>query len=538
MTLPPGAAAGDFVQRGSVPFRRLPVLAIAAMAWLALFPITDIDAYYHLATGKRILDEGRLPSRGVGSATFGQASWHDNEWGFQVLAAAVGRSERDASGVLVLTRGGRAALILFRALCVAATLALVAATLARRGVRPITRALSVVLLAFLTYGNLFWDVRPQSLSFVALAALLYLLERDRDGARWALPCALGLLALWSNVHGAFVIGIALIGAEAAGECLQGVRDPALRRRGFRLMAAAALAPLAACLNPLGFQQVLHTFLYLLRPEIHAGNAEWTRPNLAHLPLFVGSVLLTALATAWSGKVRFAEVLRVSAFLVLFLSAIRHLPLASIVLVPALATALVDASARRGWKAYLDPSSEAWGSPWRRLAAVSILAAAIIGLSGAKFIGVVPRFEERIFLPMPENGVRFIAREGVEGNGFNAYRFGGFLMFRLYPAERVFIDGRNDLYRDFTQEVFFPILETVPGWEALWRGAVSKFGIGWVLIDEASPLAAALGADPDWIHAAPPSGPVVDGSPGRNGIVLFLRNTAGNRERLARWPRMP
>jgi hypothetical protein len=46
---------------------------------------------------------------------------------------------------------------------------------------------------------------------------------------------------------------------------------------------------------------------------------------------------------------------------------------------------------------------------------------------------------------------------VEGAGFNAYRFGGFLMFRLYPGERVVMDGRNDLYREFRTDVYNRIL---------------------------------------------------------------------------------
>ena len=91
--------------------RLLPAVAIAAMAWLALFPISSVDAYYHLAIGKRILDAGEIPSRGVGSATFGDAPWHDNEWGFQLLAAAIAptTSGRRSRSVDVSSRswGGR-----------------------------------------------------------------------------------------------------------------------------------------------------------------------------------------------------------------------------------------------------------------------------------------------------------------------------------------------------------------------------------------------------------------------------------------------
>ena len=74
--------------------RFLPRLTVVGLAWLALFPITSVDAYYHLATGRRILDSGAIPRVGVGSATFADHPWHDNEWGFQVVAATLARFGR------------------------------------------------------------------------------------------------------------------------------------------------------------------------------------------------------------------------------------------------------------------------------------------------------------------------------------------------------------------------------------------------------------------------------------------------------------
>ena len=239
----------------------LPSIAIAAAIWLALFPISSVDAYYHLATGRRILDDRAIPTRGVGSATFGQAAWHDNEWGFQVLAALVGRTEREPGGVLVLTPLGRVGLVAMRAAALAATLALLAATMARLGAGPVLGASGVWLAAFLTFGNLFWDVRPQILSYAALAALCFLLERAREGRRFALPACLGVIALWANVHGAFVIGLGLLVCEAAGEWIEARRAAPHRARAWRLTATALGAPIAACLNPSGFKQLVHPFVY-------------------------------------------------------------------------------------------------------------------------------------------------------------------------------------------------------------------------------------------------------------------------------------
>jgi hypothetical protein len=130
-------------------------------------------------------------------------------------------------------------------------------------------------------------------------------------------------------------------------------------------------------------------------------------------------------------------------------------------------------------------------------------------------------------------VRFLAREKIAGAGFNSYRFGGFLMFRLHPQERVFMDGRNDLYGTFRSEVFTPILEARPGWRALWSEAVERRGVRWALLDASAPLAAALRAEPGWIEA-----PTRDGGTGADAIVLFLRDTPEHRERAERAAALP
>lgn len=498
--------------------RVLPPLAILGASWLALFPISSVDAYYHLATGRRILDDREIPSRGVGSATFGRVPWHDNEWGFQVLAALVGRSEREPGGVLVLTPAGRVGLVLMRATALAATLSLVAATMARCGVGPVVCALGAWLAAFLTFGNLFWDIRPQILSYLALAGIAYLLELARDGRRWALPASIAVIALWSNFHGAFIVGIGLLACEAAGSWVESRHDVTLTPHAWRLTASALAAPLAACLNPLGWMQVVHPFVYLAHPEIHAGNNEWTRPDLLHLPLMIATFGLLAVAIAFGARIRPSHLFRVGLFGALFLTAIRHLPLVTIVVVPVLALAASEAGRGAGGRAF---------SVRSRAVLVAALFAGIVGLSGAKFIGVLPRFDERPSQALPEAHVRFLANHAVRGNGFNGYRFGGFLMFRLYPQERVFMDGRNDLYKEFRNGVYNRILFTEPGWGKPWADAMARYDLGWVLVDAGDPLAAALERDARW-RRVPDDRLSDDPRWGADGIVLFLADTVENR----------
>ncbi len=46
---------------------------------------------------------------------------------------------------------------------------------------------------------------------------------------------------------------------------------------------------------------------------------------------------------------------------------------------------------------------------------------------------------------PEKAADFIHREHMKGNMFNQFGVGGYLAYRLYPEQKVFIDGRADVY---------------------------------------------------------------------------------------------
>lgn len=497
--------------------RWLPWIAVLATTWLALFPIASVDAYYHLATGRRILETRTIPTRGVGSATFGQVPWHDNEWGFQVIAASIGQAEREPSGVLVLTPRGRAGLIVLRAAALAATMAALAGTMARCGAGSGIAALGVWLTAFLTFGNLFWDVRPQIASYVAFAVVVLLLEHHRQGTRWALPAALGAVALWSNVHGAVVLGCVLFACEAAGAWLDRPASTEARQRARALTWVAAAGPVAACVNPLGWGQLAYAYAYARHPEIYAGNNEWTRPDLVHLPLLALTTALLVATIAAGARPRAGHLLRVGVFGLLFLTAIRHLPYFAIALVPVIAAALAGTPK-------LDPFRSLRNGR-ARMAAGVVLAGIVAGLSGAKQVSVVPRFTERPSRPLPEAQVRYLAEHHVEGAGFNAYRFGGFLMFRLYPREVVVMDGRNDLYGSFRTGVYEDVLLARPGWETLWRQLAARYAITWALLDARDPLALHLVEIPGWRRVPDDA---FSGASGSSEFVLYLSETTEER----------
>lgn len=76
----------------------------------------------------------------------------------------------------------------------------------------------------------------------------------------------------------------------------------------------------------------------------------------------------------------------------------------------------------------------------------------------------------------------------EGNIFNEYKWGGYLIFNCYPKKKVFIDGRAEVYRrKGTLNDYLAIVNAYGNWEAL----IKKYNISLLLLDKNSPLSKVL-----------------------------------------------
>jgi hypothetical protein len=166
--------------------------------------------------------------------------------------------------------------------------------------------------------------------------------------------------------------------------------------------------------------------------------EWSRPNLWGPPWGFPLLLFAAaavLAVAWR-RVRVQDWLLFVAFAAAALTAFRN-----IVLVAFLAPILIAAY---------------W--PWRRplpelarpAAAAALAATLAAGVWQGKF------FQLRAALwRFPEGAARFVEERGIAGKLFNTYEYGGYLLWRLGPRQKTFIDGRalnESVYRDYQKAI--------------------------------------------------------------------------------------
>ncbi len=79
------------------------------------------------------------------------------------------------------------------------------------------------------------------------------------------------------------------------------------------------------------------------------------------------------------------------------------------------------------------------------------------------------------------------RSDLNARIFTNDEWGDYLIYSLYPGQRVFVDGRSDFYGDDFEEKYVDVLNVKYGWEQ----TLSRFGVDTILMPPSAPLTGAL-----------------------------------------------
>jgi hypothetical protein len=190
------------------------------------------------------------------------------------------------------------------------------------------------------------------------------------------------------------------------------------------------------------------------------------------------------------------VLSVLCLALMALVSVRHISLYAVVAMPLLGARL------QAELPTLGRPLAAWR--WRRLPLVSwLLLALVVAHLGATLNGrgFLQLGHEPAAADYPAGGAAYLREQGVVGQLYNDYAWGGYLTYELFPRELVFIDGRTDVFDGQAIDDYLRVGELLPG----WRDLLGRYGVGTALVQRDSRLAAALGDDPDWREVY--SGPI-------------------------------
>jgi hypothetical protein len=474
--------------------RWLDVLSASALMLLVLVSgvrrIRAPDYWWQLATGRWIVENGRIPDVDVFTYTVKGAPYLDIHWLFQLGLYAVHRL------------GGHDAVVLAKTALVG-LLAAVMASVGFRRDRLFVTAFGVGLALVAANDRLL--ARPELTSFVLLAAILALLERDTRRRDAWVAAVLPLQLLWVNSHGLYALGIALCGIYTAGAAVQRWRGTADTRDVARLGLLTALVLLASFASPHPVSGALYPLMQLgmISPP---GMTDGPRFAIGELtPFWLSATTLgtaaptlllallcgAALAADWRhDEARVQHGLVFVAFGGLFVLANRNAAVFAIVAGPLLVRSA------QGW---LDrrPLAPRWRSAAGLVVAL-VLLGACADLASGRFYDRVHGYHEpglgTIDLFVAEDAVDWIERERPPGPIAHSMVLGGYVSWRLFPAYRPMIDGRLEVFGPRT--ISRLVLRDV----AAFRRLDAEYHFGVVVLTAAfdsQALIAWLHANPEW-----------------------------------------
>lgn len=436
--------------KAAPPWLRPTLLFVAAIVVFAAFSgdVTDSDTWWHLKTGEYIWQNRTLPTPDPFALTTymgkplyrGEELVRDfnltHEWLAQVIM------------YWIFAAGGLPGLIVARQIILTALCGIVGVVAWRRS-GGFYRALGAALAAAAVAQILARD-RPYLVTFLLVAVTLAILEYRRW--LWLLP---PIMLFWANCHSGFFLGWVVMGAYCAealylrwrGQPVEGERS---------LFLATAISILISGLNPDGFR-VFQVLLFYRNSPMQSMILEWQRPKFWEISAFTvvlyasAAILLVA-----RRRVRIADWLLFGLFATAALSAARNIILVGIIGPILIATYL----------------------PWKRTIPVvaQFLALALLtaGLGWQLSQGAMGYRGGAWHLP--SGAADFLLKHRVSGRLFNTYETGGYLMWRLWPQLKVFVDGRalNEAVHADSQRIAYNAEadRTGPAGEELLR----KYGI--------------------------------------------------------------
>ena len=444
------------------------LLLTAALSALFLGPVWDVDFWWHLSTGKYVVENRHLPEADPFSFTYGK-NLPVNEvvlrgyWLGQVIF------------YLFFKLLGLYGIILLRALLLISVFLLLYVWARRK--QADRTVLSALILLTGWFSQYFTGERPQLFSFLFAPLTVFLLEHFRgkndkgEGSPWSFVLLPAMMLVWANCHRGFPLGSMILFIYCATEAVRN----ALHRRFQnvrRVLMLFFLTFTVSFVNPNIYKPYL-SIVMLQGGALQKATSEYmtpfavsrfgvvTWPYWTYMAIAVTAFLLS--------RKRDTAHMLVAAFLALIsLTAFRYIPFFLYVTLPLVAVRVTSVIKE---KKRFEIVLRRTGSILVGLALAAIL---FLGVRDKAMKTLVHPIAER---GVPEKAVNFIRQNSPPGNIYNYFEWGGYVIWELYPQYKVFIDSRVQDIRAFNDSLY--MLWDYPQTPQLF----DKYSIDIVLIPE-------------------------------------------------------
>jgi hypothetical protein len=458
----------------------------------------DAGIGWHIRNGERIVQSHSIPDTDSFSATMSGQKWYAWEWLY------------DAGIAEVHTRTGLNGVVFFTAFVIALTFAAALKVSVKNGS---SLPIAVLLLALsISSSTIHFLTRPHVLSWLFAVIWFAILDRSIDNKyRHRLYCLPVSMVLWVNLHGGFLVGLVIL----AIYLIEAFVDRSKREAAGSwelLTKITAWSGLATLMNPRGVFLYVHIVRYLNDGFLMSHIQEFQSPNFHGLAQKCFAILLLVAMAALA--VNTQKLRTAHWFLILFavysgLYSSRNLPVSSLLLALIIAPIISREIADAGRRSQVLPSlrkilvrfdgfastltameSQFRGHLWPIL---GLIIGATVCLNGGALGSrqiLNAHFSEKRF---PVKAIDSISKMDSREPIFAPDYWGGYLIYRLYPERKAFVDDRHDFYgSDFFRQ-YLTTVHVEPGWDDL----LTQLQAHWVLVPEGSPLANILKEDKRW-----------------------------------------
>lgn len=423
----------------------------------------DGDLVWQYVLGTYVLHAHHLPhTLGHDTFTSPAARWIPQEWLFSIAVAWLTSSQHFAY------------LAIFTTAAAVASLAVTAYRSHLRGASPFATALCTTFTGFAMLQA--FGVRAQIFGWLFLAILLLLLDLETDWIFLVIP----VVAVWANFHGSALIAPVFVFAWALGTLIEDRARTARVERNFIVAAGSAVA---VCFTPLLWNLPLYG-LALQTGGMRMAISEWQPPDIM-FPCFLFGVLPLLAICCYFGvaapRMRWRDGMLFAVAAVIAGIAVRHLPIAALVIAPMAAQRL--SSAIPSHARINTILQEEFGQGLVFISSAFVCCFIVWHLS---------RVPEVSGVSLPRAAVAMLAR--VPGT-HNLYceDFGWCSVALEKPNLRTFVDGRCDAFPAKVWNDYVAVERVAPRWSRV----LAHWNVDSVLVDRNNALAQAMALNRQW-----------------------------------------
>ena len=467
--------------------------------------LRDAGTGWHIRNGQQILLTHAIPRVDSFSAAMSGQPWYAWEWLYDLLMAAIHQAL------------GLNGVVYYSAAIIAATFAIALYFATERGANLLVTLFLLVLS--LGASAVHFLARPHVVSWLLTVMWFELVDtavtkpsRETVRGLFWLPA---LMLLWANVHGGFLFGFTLLGAYLVGVGIEYFSQPDARSAAGQVLRqlgiVSLLSGLASLINPYGYKLHVHVGHYLANRFLMNAISEFRSPNFhgAAQQCFALLMLITIVALASARRRPAPAHMLVMLFAVYSgLLATRNLPVASLLLTLLVAPLLSETIAAAGstdaagWVRSVCARMDRFGSRMRNMELrlsghVWLVAGFVLGLWACAHGGrlgstqlINAYFDAKRF---PVEAVDAMAQRKISEPVYSLDYWGGYLIYRRYARNKVFIDDRHDFYGDAYIKDYLKVTLAQPGWDKV----LDAEHVNWVLMPDESSLASVLRLSPAW-----------------------------------------